>query len=63
MMLLPTWYGLSDYAVAFQVKDRISFSQFCGLPLGSPVPDHRVISRFSSVLTQKKVLDQLISAD
>ena len=52
MTLLQTWYGLSDYEVEDQVKDRISFSRFVGISMDDNVPDHSVISRFRSTLTQ-----------
>jgi len=54
MLLLQTWYALSDYAVEEEVNDRITFSRFCGIFMDSPVPDHTVLSRFRTALTQKK---------
>ena len=33
MLLLQTWYGLSDEIVEEQIKDRISFSRFCLLSM------------------------------
>ena len=59
MMLLQTWYGLSDYQVEEEVNDRITFSKFCGLSIDNDVPDHSVLSRFRTVLTEKNALDQL----
>jgi IS5 family transposase len=40
------WYGLSDEQVEISVNDRISFSQFVGLPLDQVCPDHSTIWRF-----------------
>lgn len=57
MLLLQTWYGLSDYAVEEAVNDRITFSRFCGISMDSPVPDHSVLSRFRTTLTEKKALE------
>ena len=54
MTLLQTWYGLSDYELEDQVNDRVSFSRFVGIPMDESVPDHSVISRFRTELTEKK---------
>ncbi len=62
MTLLQTWYGLSDYEVEDRVNDSISFSRFVGVSLDSSVPDHSVISRFRSELTQKGVYEKLFKA-
>ena len=51
--LLQTWYGFSDYEVEERLYDSLSFMKFTGLTLEDLVPDHSVISRFRSVLTQK----------
>ena len=62
MILLQTWYGLSDYEVEDQVNDRISFIKFCGLRFEDAVPDHSSICRFRKALTQKKAYDKLLKA-
>lgn len=59
MSLLQTWYGLSDVAVEKQVRDRLSFMQFCHLSLDDNVPDHSVLSRFRTILTKKGTYDLL----
>lgn len=61
MLLLQTWYGLSDYGVEEEVNDRITFSRFCGISLDSSVPDHSVLSRFRTALTEKKALERLLN--
>ena len=58
--LLQTWYGLSDYEVEDQVNDRISFSRFVGISMDDKCPDHSVISRFRTALTQKKAYDKIL---
>ena len=58
--LLQTWYGLSDYEVEAQANDSISFNQFLGLQLEDSIPDHSVISRFRTTLTQKKGYEKLL---
>jgi len=60
--LLQTWYNLSDYEVEDQVNDRISFSCFVGLSIDDKCPDHSVISRFRTELTQKNVYEKLFKA-
>lgn len=60
--LLQTWYNLSDYEVEDQVNDRISFSRFVGLSIDDKCPDHSVISRFRTELTQKDVYEKLFKA-
>jgi transposase, IS5 family len=58
--LLQTWYGLSDYEVEAQANDSISFNQFLGLQLEDSIPDHSVISRFRTTLTQKNGYEKLL---
>lgn len=60
MLLLQTWYGLSDYELEDQVNDRISFSRFVGLSLEDSVPDNSVISRFRTVLTNANAFESLL---
>lgn len=60
--LLQTWYGLSDYEVEDRVNDSISFSRFVGISLDDNVPDHSVISRFRSELTNKSAYEKLFKA-
>ena len=56
------WYGLSDYEVEDQVNDRISFCRFVGISMDDKCPDHSVISRFRTVLTQKKAYDKILAS-
>jgi transposase, IS5 family len=62
MALLQTWYGLSDYEVEDRVNDSISFSRFVGISLDDPVPDHSVLSRFRTEMTQKNAYEKLFKA-
>lgn len=59
MSLLQTWYGLSDYEVEDRVNDSISFSRFVGISLDENVPDHSVLSRFRTELTNKGAYDKI----
>ncbi len=61
MALLQTWYGLSDYEVEDRINDSLSFMQFVGLTLDDEVPDHSVLSRFRSALTQKDGYEALMA--
>lgn len=60
MMLMQTWYGLSDPGVEDMVNENLSAMQFCGLQLEDEVPDHSTLSRFRKELTQKKAMDRLL---
>ena len=61
MALLQTWYGLSDYEVEDRINDSLSFMQFVGLTLEDEVPDHSVLSRFRTTLTQKDGYEPLMN--
>ena len=52
MSLLQVWYNLSDYELEAQVNDSLSFMQFTGLGLEDSVPDHSIVSRFRTILTE-----------
>jgi len=60
MLLLQYWYGLSDESIEENVKDRISFSKFCGVAMDEPVPDSTVLSRFRSALAKQQAFDKLL---
>jgi IS5 family transposase len=50
ILLLQSWYDLSDEAVEEALDDRLSFRRFVGLPLDEPAPDHSAIWRFRQKL-------------
>ncbi|MDR0619793.1 MAG: IS5 family transposase [Bacteroidales bacterium] len=60
MLLLGIWYDLSDERVEEMVNDSLSAMRFCGLNIEDNVPDHSVLSRFRSELTQKKSFERLL---
>lgn len=62
MSLLQTWYGLSDYEVEAQVNDSLSFMEFTGLALEDSVPDHSVISRFRTKMTNDNAYEKLLNS-
>ena len=61
MLLLETWYNLSDCALEERINDSITFSLFLGLKMEAVSPDHNTISRFRSALTELGLLDKLLS--
>lgn len=60
MLLLQTWYGLSDESVEENVRDRISFSKFCCIAMDQDVPDSTVLCRFRSELNKHNAFDELL---
>jgi len=60
MMLLQTWYNLSDPAVEDMVNDSLGAMRFCQLELEDDVPDHSTLSRFRKELVEKKAFDRLL---
>jgi len=60
MLLLGIWYSLSDERVEEAVNDTLSMMRFCDLDIEDSVPDHSVLSRFRTELTEKKAFDRLL---
>ena len=42
ILLLQTWYGLSDYEVEERINDSLLFSEFLLLDMDLPAPDHQI---------------------
>ncbi|PDP65734.1 hypothetical protein CLI78_08270 [Porphyromonas gingivalis] len=61
MLLLETWYNLSDCALEERINDSITFSRFLGLKMEEVSPDHSTISRFRSALTELGLMDKLLA--
>jgi IS5 family transposase len=57
MLLIGIWYDLSDRDCELMVNDSLSAMRFCDLQLEDSVPDHTVLSRFRTELTEKGVFD------
>ena len=53
--------GLSDRAVEEVANENLSVMRFLGLNPEDPVPDHSVLSRFRSHLTQKEAFEKLLN--
>lgn len=62
MLLLQTWYGLSDCALEECVNDSVTFSRFLGLSMEAVSLDHSTISRFRTALTESGLMDKLLKA-
>jgi len=65
IMILQSLYNLSDAAVEFQVKDRLSFMRFLNLSLADRVPDEKTVWAFREQLgrlgLESKLFDQFDS--
>ena len=60
ILLLQTWYGLSDYEVEERINDSLLFSEFLLLDMGLPAPDHSIICHFRTELTRLGIMDKLL---
>ncbi len=58
ILLLETWYGLSDREVKERINDSISWSDFLKLDLTNASPDHSTICRFRLELVGKGLEDK-----
>lgn len=59
VLLLQSFYNLSDDQVEYQINDRISFRQFLGLTASSRIPDAKTIWLFRDKLQNNKALDRV----
>ena len=60
ILLLQTWYDLSDYEVEERINDSLLFSEFLLLDMGLPAPDHSTICRFHAEPTRLGIMDKLL---
>lgn len=59
VLLLESWYSLSDPAMEEALGDRLSFRRFVGLGLDEDVPDHSTISRFRTLLAERGLAERI----
>jgi transposase, IS5 family len=59
VMVLQSLYNLSDDAVEYQVRDRLSFMRFLGLTIGDRVPDAKTIWLFREELGRTGLVKRL----
>ena len=57
MLVIQSWYGVSDEELEYQVADRISFQKFLGFP--NEIPDYSTVWRFREALAEDNVLDKI----
>ena len=61
ILLLETWYNLSDRAVEERINDSISFGKFLDIDMEHVSPDYSTICRFRNALVEKDLWDKLLS--
>lgn len=63
VLVLQRLYNLSDDALEYQIKDRLSFMRFLGLDFASRIPDAKTVWQFRDQLQRhglvKKLFDQM----
>ncbi len=60
IMLIQSWYGLSDYQMEEQLGFNIMFLWFRHLSLENPVPDHSTICRWRARFSDKGLNQKLL---
>mgnify|MGYP001187775567 FL=1 len=60
IMLVQSWYKLSDYQMEEQLGFNIMFLWFCQLSMENPVPDHSTICRWRSRFSDKGIYEKLL---
>jgi len=58
MLVLQSWYGLSDEQLEYQTADRFSFQKFLGFP--ETIPDYTTIWNFREQLVKLELFDSLL---
>ena len=59
ILVLQSLYNLSDDAVEYQIRDRLTFMRFLDLSLGNRVPDAKTIWLFREQLHEAKLVKRL----
>lgn len=59
MLMLETWYDLSDCELESRINDSLAFSHFLGLHVEDLSPDHSTLSRFRTTLSKLGLLEEL----
>ena len=54
ILILQAYHGLSDDAVEYQIKDRLSFMNFLDLQMGDSVPDAKTIWDFKELIEKNQ---------
>ncbi len=61
ILILQSLYNLSDEAMEYQVRDRLSFMRFLDLAIEDSVPDARTIWLFREQLKEFKLVEKLFA--
>jgi IS5 family transposase len=61
VLLLQSWYGLSDPKLEKQLARDLMFRRFINLSLSEGVPDHSTIWRFRNLLDKQALLEPLLA--
>jgi IS5 family transposase len=61
IMLIQSWYQLSDYQMEEQLNYNLMFLCFSHLSMENPIPDHSTISRWRSRLSKNNIFDKLLA--
>lgn len=59
ILVLQSFYNISDDQVEYQINDRISFRQFLGLTSSSRIPDAKTVWLFRDKLQSKGIIKNL----
>jgi transposase len=61
ILLLQSWYSISDDKTEYMINDRMSFQRFLGLSLEDKVPDAKTIWLFRDTLSKNGAYENLFS--
>jgi len=61
IMLIQSWYKLSDYKMEEQLFYNAMFLWFCHLSLENPVPDHSTICRWRRRFSDRNIFEKLLN--
>jgi IS5 family transposase len=61
VLVLQRLYALSDEEMEFQLRDRLTFSRFCGFDTESIVPDEKTIWLYREIFTKAGAIEKLFS--
>ena len=59
ILILQRLFNLSDQQLEYQITDRLSFTRFLGLHIGSRIPDYSTVWRFREALTKLGAVKRL----
>jgi transposase len=58
ILILQSYYNLSDDQIEFQINDRLSFMRFLDLTIAGDIPDSRTVWRFREQLTDSGAVEE-----